>query len=434
MLTSAESDVLEAIDARRDEAVALFREMIRTKSVNPRLDPSSPGEGEMARLVQREYSQLGIPYESIEFEPGRPNTVAYLEGVDGGPTLMVNCHVDTVTPNEAESWYDPLRKVWIDRWSVDPFGAELREGAIWGRGTADHKMPVAATVTALKGLRDAGVQLRGNLLLVHDVDEETGGEAGMRALAKARRLRADAALYACTTSFTEEAVGFFPSLGLENVIRALQGTQRYRITVSGQTYHTLTPKVGRNAVENALEVMAALERLMATVNARVDELTGSGQPLMRIVRVGSEAPAASRPASRVYIEAVRRLPPGVDREKAFAEVRQAVTTCARPADGFTVDCAKVSEVPASEVPADHPLVLALAGAARDVRGRPPRVTGIPASVGISQFLATNPIPTVMFGYGILNFHHAYDERVAVADFIDTAKAYALGFMRYLGVA
>lgn len=434
MVTKLEQAVLDAIERRREETIALLQTMVRTKSVNPRFDPSSPGEAAMANLVQNRYAALGIPFESIEAEPGRPNTVARLEGVGGGPTLMVNCHVDTVTPYDADTWYDPVRGEWLSDWSVDPFSGELRDGAIWGRGSADHKMPIAATLAALTAFRDVGVRLKGNLLLVHDVDEESGGAAGMRALAERGLLRADGALYACTTDFTEEATRFFSALGRENVIRALQGTQRCRIVVSGRTYHTLTPKVGANAAENALEVLDALRRFIETVNRQVDDLTGSGQPLMRIVRIDSEAPSASRPANRVVIDVLRRLPPGTDAEAAFRDLRRTVETVARPEAGFTVECRKVAELPPSEVPADDPLVTSFASASEDVRGRPPKVTGVPSSVGISQFLATNPLPTVMFGYGILNFHHAFDERMAVDDLIDTAKAYALGFMRYLGVA
>lgn len=434
MLTELERRVLEAVEARRDEAVRLLQEMVRTPSVNPRFDPSSRGEVGMARLVQSRYEALGIPCETVEVEPGRPNAIARVAGEGGGPTLLVNCHLDTVAPYDADAWYDPLRQEWLHDWSVDPFSGELHDDMIWGRGAADHKMPIAATLAALGALRAAGVRLGGDLVLVHDADEETGGRAGMRALAERGLVEADAALYACTTGFTPEATRFFSALGEDNVIRALQGVQRARVTVTGRTYHTLTPKVGRNAAENTLPVLEALSRLAARVNARIDPLTGSGQPLMRIVRVASEAPAPSRPANQVAIEVVRRIPPGTDADAAFDELRQAVEQLARPEAGFEVACERLSELPPSLVAEDDPLVTAFASASEDVRGRPPRVTGIPSSVGISQFLAIRPLPTVMFGYGILNFHHAFDERVAVEDLVDTAKAYALGFMRYLGVA
>ncbi len=58
---------------------------------------------------------------------------------------------------------------------------------------------------------------------------------------------------------------------------------------------------------------------------------------------------------------------------------------------------------------------------------------MPAPVGISSLLAAHPIPTVLFGYGLVNLHHAIDEHIAIEDLVKTAKVYAVAFMEWLGV-
>jgi acetylornithine deacetylase len=109
---------------------------------------------------------------------GRPSLAATLPGSGGGRSLLLLGHVDVVSAG--------------DGWTVDPFGAERRDGTIYGRGTADMKAGLTATVAALEVLRIAGVRLRGDVTLASVVDEEAGG-MGTLALVD-RGYRADGAI------------------------------------------------------------------------------------------------------------------------------------------------------------------------------------------------------------------------------------------------
>src|SRR3990172_5114745 len=121
MLTSREQAAVQAVD--ESEVVALLRALVRTPSVN--------GDEEAAAQVVAEYlERAGIAPRLDYLEPGRPNVLADF-GRGEGTTLLWNAHLDTVAIGNREAW------------SADPFGAELRDGRIIGRGASDDKGGVA---------------------------------------------------------------------------------------------------------------------------------------------------------------------------------------------------------------------------------------------------------------------------------------------------
>jgi succinyl-diaminopimelate desuccinylase len=426
--------VVDYVEKHRDELIELFRTMVRTRSVNPAFDPESNGEGEMARLVVDQYERLGIPVRTLEAVTGRPNVIARLGGRGEGPNLLVNCHLDTHAPAVSE-WVDPYTGEPQSEWSADPFGAEIRDGRIYGRGTADHKSPIAAILMAFEALKANGVELAGSVTCIHDADEETGGQYGMRYLSEQMPFDFDMALYACTSGFTPLGQTFFSAMGSDNIIRSFAGWHTYKIEVEGQNLHTLTPKRGFGAVEAALALLDSLRPYMDKVNSYVDPIEGTGQPAMRVSGIDCAHRAAHHHQARqCTIVLNRRISPTVDPEIALAELKGLIE---RHNAIYRNNPARL-ELTRNLAPAvtgeDHPVVTGLAGAVRKVMGREASVVGLPSSVGISALLDRIPIPTVLFGYGYLNLHHAIDEHIESEALVDTAKVYAVALMEWLGVA
>lgn len=420
------------IDAHRDDVIELLRAMIRTRSVNPAFDPKSPGEGAMAALVREQYDALQIPVALREAVPGRPNVIATWPGSVGRPSLLVNCHLDTHAAEVGE-WMDPYTGETITRWTADPFGGEIRDGQIYGRGAVDHKSPIAATLLALQALRAQGVRLRGTLVCVHDVDEETGGRHGMRYLAEQMPFDFDMALYACTSDFTPLGRRFFSAMADNNVIRTLAGWQTYRLRVSGQNLHNMTPRKGWGAVEATLALLERLAPLQDRVNAYRDPVEGTGQPIMRVSSIDCGPRSAFHHQARSCEVVVnRRICQSVDPQTALEEIGAVVAAHNQAHPENPVHLALERDLPPATTPADHPVVTGMCRAIRSVTGETPTVAGMPAPVGISSLLAVHPIPTVLFGYGLLNLHHAIDERIAIGDLIKTAKVYAVALMEWLG--
>ena len=144
------------VDGGMGECVEHLRELIRIPSVNPPGDPeaaagldSTGGETRAAAYCAEVLTSAGIPAEVLESAPGRGSVFARLSATvpDPEPPLILLSHVDVV-PVEGEAW------------SRDPFGAELVDGVVWGRGAVDMKDMVAMELSVMLGLQRSGVGLR----------------------------------------------------------------------------------------------------------------------------------------------------------------------------------------------------------------------------------------------------------------------------------
>lgn len=206
--------ILKYIDQHADEGVRLLQKLIRARSV-------FGNEEQVAAIVVPELERLGFTVQNHAVEPERPNLVATYAGKGAGPRLLCYSHMDTVGVGNAAAW------------SVDPFGGEIREGKIWGRGTADHKGEIAALLMAWQALRAVGFQPKGELLYIFDSDEERGGDKGMKHLVEQNLYDADFGLYACTTQISPASRPYFGMVGDSNIIGAAMGAQVFRVTVDG---------------------------------------------------------------------------------------------------------------------------------------------------------------------------------------------------------
>ena len=137
------------------ETLELARDLVRIDSVNPRLVPGAPGEEEIARFVHDFLERHGVASDLVEAEPERPNVVARLPGDDDGPSLLLCCHMDTVSAAGMR----------------DPFEARVENGRLYGRGAHDVKGGLAAMLAATVILSKAPPK-GGELLVAAVVDEE----------------------------------------------------------------------------------------------------------------------------------------------------------------------------------------------------------------------------------------------------------------------
>src|SRR4051812_28670677 len=151
----------EALDARlRNEVCDLLRLLVACDTSNP------PGHETQAAAILEEYLlAAGLECERVAKDPDRTNLLVRLRGNGTGPSLGFLGHLDVV----------PARR---EDWSVEPFAAIERDGAIWGRGAVDMKCQVAATAVALATLAREGFQPNGDLMLLLLADEEVG-DAGV---------------------------------------------------------------------------------------------------------------------------------------------------------------------------------------------------------------------------------------------------------------
>jgi acetylornithine deacetylase/succinyl-diaminopimelate desuccinylase-like protein len=218
------------------EAVSLLQRLIRIDTVNP---PGNerPLQEELAAML----SEAGYECELLEAEPGRANLLARLRGGDG-PTLTYLGHVDTVRADAEE-------------WSRDPWGGELEDGWVWGRGALDMKGQVAAEVAAAIELVRDGWRPEGELLLVITADEEAGGNLGARWLCEQHpaKVRSDLVV--------NEGGGHFFEYGdrrLYTLALGEKGIFRVRLRTRGAAGHASLPRIGDNALIKLARLLAKL--------------------------------------------------------------------------------------------------------------------------------------------------------------------------------
>ena len=150
-----------------DEVVRICQELIRIDTSNYG-DGSGPGERAAAEYTAGLMTEVGLDAEIFESAPGRASVVTRLAGEDpSASALVVHGHLDVVPA---------LR----EQWSVDPFGAELKDGMIWGRGAVDMKDMDAMILSVLRNFARTGRKPKRDLIFAFFADEEAGGTYGAR--------------------------------------------------------------------------------------------------------------------------------------------------------------------------------------------------------------------------------------------------------------
>jgi succinyl-diaminopimelate desuccinylase len=384
-----------------EAVVALTRDLVRLRTVNE----DGAREAPAARLVAETMRSFGWEPQVTEVAPGRPNVVAVVEGGGGpGRTLAFEGHTDVVTEG------DP------DRWSVDPYGGEIRDGRLYGRGSADMKSGVAAMLHGVRALQLAG-PFPGRVLVCALVDEE-GLMLGAKHFAGTELARDIDGAIICEPEEGE-------------ICTSAKGAIRIRVDLSGAMAHGAMPQHGRNPLPAAGRLLVALtdlqDRLQKTHPAH--EHLGEVYVTPTVSRAGALDQINVIPARATVAIDVRTIP-GVDHAALVARVRDLAADAGAP-DGVTSALSVVDDRPCVEIALDHPLVTALAAAHEDVLREPARYGGVPGATDGTILTRDAGIPTVVYGPGGKWIAHQADEFVGVDDIVRCAHVYAAAADRFL---
>ncbi|MDF3042554.1 MAG: acetylornithine deacetylase or succinyl-diaminopimelate desuccinylase [Thermomicrobiales bacterium] len=386
--------VLAEIDA--EETIAFLRDLVRAPSVNP------PGDvTEAAAVCERPLVEAGFAVRRVEHAPGKPNIVAEL-GAKDGPRLCFNAHLDVVPIGDEAAWTYP------------PFGAEVVDGRVYGRGAGDDKASVTAQVMAGVALARSGVPLRGRLLVTEVADEETSG-GGARHLIAAADLRPDGVIVGEQT-LNRVAIGEKGSAGVE-------------IVVSGRTAHGALPWEGANAIEAMAHVIVALrEQVYPRLAGRTHRFFLPSSSSVNMIAGGVKENVVPDRCS-IYID--RRIIPGEDPIEASAEIRSAAEAAVAELQGITVSVFAIPDaIPATMSDPEGSLAKAML-AANGYLGFSTDLTGF-SMASDGRFFAAAGYPTVIYGPGDPRLAHVPDEWVGVDEVLEATRAYALGALALLG--
>ncbi|MFQ6001161.1 MAG: YgeY family selenium metabolism-linked hydrolase [Anaerolineae bacterium] len=371
-----------------------------------RIPSPSTKERRVVERVAEEMKRVGFAEVSID-EVG--NVVGRI-GPRGGKRLLYDAHTDTVGVGDPSAW------------SRDPYGAEIEEGLLYGRGAVDNKGALAAMIYGAKSLIEAGLDLAGDLYVVGTVQEEDCEGYAIGLLC--RKLKPHAVLLGEPSDL--------------QISRGQRGRLMLIATTHGRSCHASTPELGLNAIYAMNRVVAGVEAL----NSKLAQHPFLGPGSIAVTRIeGAGASLNVVPDTcRAYLD--RRLTWGEDEELALAQVREIiqeegvearVETMVYEARSYTgYPCRQKKYFPAWLLEEGHPLVQMGARTVKKALGYEPQIIGWRFSTDGVATKGELGIPTIGFGPGEEAQAHSPDEQIPVADVVKAARVYAQLALDFLG--
>lgn len=389
------SRVLAAIDEA--ETVAFLQDLIRCPTVNP------PGDVRAAAAVcAAKLRDAGFATVVVGPTPEHQNVVATLPGQGRGPRLAFNAHYDVVPTGEESGWTHP------------PFGGEVHNGRVYGRGAGDDKASVTAQVMAGVALARSGVPLAGNLIVTAVADEETAGNLGAGFIVSEGHVQADYVIVG------EQTRG--------QICIGERGAVGVGLTVFGATGHAATPWMGANAIEGMARVIAALQReLWPRLAARTHPELAASTATISLIEGGVKTNVIP---DRCAIHIDRRILPVETPETVLTEIREVAERALAADPGYRIEVIEKMSRPARLTSADSPVALALI-AATCYLGHEPVITGFFAGTDAKHF-APKGWPTLVMGPGDPATAHTQDEWVGIDELLEATRLYALTALALLG--
>ncbi|HLL51013.1 MAG TPA: M20 family metallopeptidase [Thermomicrobiales bacterium] len=380
--------LVEAVD--EPEVTQLCARLVQARSENP------PGEeAEAAGIVADWCRKLGAAVTITEPVERRPNVIARFPGTGSAPGLAFSGHLDVVPVSHDER----------SRWERDPYGAEIADDELWGRGSVDMKGGVSAAMAAISALRGTGVELPGDLWLLASMDEEAT-MLGVKAMLADDALSGVGAAVVCEPT----------SLRVAHVCK---GRTWATLRVLGQTAHASLKGAGVNAVAHGARLATALEGV--TPIHQLHELAGESWWAVTEIEGGIE-PAIIPDHCDLTLDV--RLVPGQTCAGIWDEVQAVIDRLANEVLDFRCEVDVVECREPWEIDPESAVASAIAAGVRGATGRDAELFAFPGTTDAS-YLVPAGIPCVICGPGDLARTHRENEGVPIAELSAAARAYAL---------
>jgi succinyl-diaminopimelate desuccinylase len=407
---SVENAIRAFVGEHQDEEARFLSEIVKVPSDNP------PGDCDRsAETVARLLEGLGFAVERHKVPDAlvkangmvsATNLIVRRKFGRGGPTIALNAHGDVVPPGTG--------------WTRDPYGAEVVDGWMVGRGAAVSKSDIATYAFAILALEKSGAAVNGTAELHVTYDEEAGGEIGPRYILEQGLSKPDLAIGA----------GFSYA-----VVSAHNGCLHLEVEVLGRSAHAARPFTGVDALEAANGILTALYGWRGGLAARTSAIPGIGSPQMTIGLISGGINTNVVP-DRVKFRLDRRMVPEENPAEAEAELRAVIASAAkgRPEAKVAVNRILLAE-PLTPTPAGAKLTETLCRHASRVMGEKVAASGVPLYTDARHY-AEAGVPIVLYGAGPRTIEeanaHRADERLPLADLYKATEVIALTLAELMG--
>jgi succinyl-diaminopimelate desuccinylase len=379
---------------REVEVVRFCQELVRIKSVNP------PGdELPAAEFVASTLEKAGLEVALIKHSTSRASVFARLKSFRKIPALLFNGHLDTVPAGR-------------EKWTHDPFEAEIADGRIWGRGTADMKGGLAALMVAAKTLAEVRLPLRGDLILAATAGEETDS-LGATSIATRPDLGPTQAVV-------------IPEPSHNDIYVAEKGALWLEITTRGKTAHGSRPEMGRNAIMMMVTFINELVKM--DIPYEEHPLLGGFTQSINTMTGGVKTNVV--PDSCVVTVDMRTVP-GQDHQAIVKQVEDVIARLNDRMTDFKASVRIANDRTPIQTSPQEPVVQSFADVVAEVTGHRPVPKGVRYYTDAVAFVPVLKTPMIICGPGDARLAHQPDENVELSKLIEAAKIYTLAARRLL---
>jgi succinyl-diaminopimelate desuccinylase len=411
--------LLNAVESRTSDLVALTQDLIRYPTINPPGDAYRP----CAEYISRRLKRGGFDAELLRGEgtPGdsdrfpRTNVVGRYEGRGPGPTVHFNSHIDVVEAGHG--------------WTLDPFAGIVKDGRVYGRGACDMKGGLAASIIAAEAFIAVYPDFSGAIEISGTVDEESGGFGGVAYLAD-------------KGYFSKPRVDhvIIPEpLNKDRICLGHRGVWWAEIETKGRIAHGSMPFLGDSAIRHMGAVLHAFEEeLFPALDRKQTRMPvvpeGARRSTMNINSIhGGQTedffPGLPSPnvadTCRTVID--RRFLLEEDISTVKGEVTSILERLKRERPKFDYAIRDLMEVLPLMTERDAPVVEAVASGIREILGKEPDYVISPGTYDQKHIARIGHLhDCIAYGPGILDLAHQPDEWVGIQDMVESAKVMAIG--------
>jgi succinyl-diaminopimelate desuccinylase len=376
------------------DVVKFCQELVRIKSVNP------PGdELQAAEYVASVMKKIGLEVELIRHNPTRASVLARLKSLRKKPGLLFNGHLDTVP-------------VGLERWVHEPFDGQASEGKVWGRGAADMKGGMAVLMVAAKALAEAGVPLRGDLLVAATAGEEVDS-LGAVAIASRSDLGPIQAVV-------------IPEPSYNDVYIAEKGAFWLELITQGKTAHGSMPETGRNAIMMMVALINELEKL--SFPYKEHPLLGGFSKSLNTIAGGVKTNVVP---DHCVVTVDMRTVPGQDHQAILRQVEGLITDLSRRIPDFKASVRVTNDRAPVETSSDEPVVQNFFDLVAEVAGERPVPKGVRYYTDAVAFVPALKAPMIICGPGDAKLAHQPNEHVEISKLVQAAQIYTLAAAKLL---
>lgn len=401
-MTDVDNSFRTFLASERENQIAFLAELVRMPSDNPPGDCAPHAERTAALLEELGFTveRHRVPDDVVRAN-GMVSVVNLVvrERFGEGPVVALNAHGDVVPPGEG--------------WTRDPYGAEITDGWMYGRGVAVSKSDFATYVWALLALKKSGRKLDGTVELHFTYDEETGGEVGPGWLLSEGITKPD---YVISAGFSY------------GVINAHNGCLHLEVEVNGRSAHAAKPFTGIDALEAANHVLSELYAWRKSLAARSSAIPGIGSPQMTVGLIHGGINTNVVP-DRITFRLDRRVIPDEKPDDVEATLREVIEKAAQAFPDAQVKVRRILLAePLTPTPESEHLSALICKHASAVMGETIKAGGVPLYTD-ARLYAAQGIPTVLYGAGPRSIEeanaHRADERLPLSDLAKATEVTAL---------